>query len=50
VEAGEAPSLHAGMKSAWRNSFHIFNMGLVLIVSLIVGMTLTRQSMCAVYQ
>jgi uncharacterized membrane protein len=42
LEAGEVPSLRSGMKVAWSKSFHIFNMGLVLIVSLIAWMTLSQ--------
>ncbi|MEW8394559.1 MAG: DUF2189 domain-containing protein [Candidatus Thiodiazotropha sp.] len=42
LEAGERPSLLAGLKLARRNNFHIFNMGLVLIVSLIAWMILAQ--------
>jgi uncharacterized membrane protein len=49
LEAGEEPSLRAGIKTAWRNSFHIFNMGLVLVVSLIVWMTLAQLIVAITY-
>jgi uncharacterized membrane protein len=49
LEAGEAPSLRAGIKSAWRNSFHLFNMGLVLVVSLIAWMTLAQLIVAVTY-
>ncbi|MCG7927634.1 MAG: DUF2189 domain-containing protein [Candidatus Thiodiazotropha taylori] len=42
LEAGEVPSLRMGMRQVWSNSFHMFNMGLVLIVSLIAWVTLAQ--------
>ena len=42
LEAGEEASLGKAMKQVWTNSFHTFNMGLVLIVSLIAWVTLAH--------
>ncbi|MCG7900566.1 MAG: DUF2189 domain-containing protein [Candidatus Thiodiazotropha weberae] len=42
LEAGEEPSLRMAMKKVWKNSFHTFNMGLVLIVALIAWVTLAQ--------
>jgi uncharacterized membrane protein len=49
LEAGEKPSIRTGLKSAWRNSFHIFNMGLILVVSLIAWMTLAQLIVALTY-
>ncbi|MEW8505779.1 MAG: DUF2189 domain-containing protein [Candidatus Thiodiazotropha sp.] len=49
LEAGETPSLRAGMKTARANSFHLFNMGLVLAVALIAWMTLAQLIVALTY-
>ncbi|MCU7845980.1 MAG: DUF2189 domain-containing protein [Candidatus Thiodiazotropha sp. (ex Monitilora ramsayi)] len=42
LEMGETPSLRAALRSAWRNSFNILNMGVVLVVSLILWVAVAQ--------